>query len=294
MTTSYFSFVWFLGCRTKVLPYIRNMSFNQQKIHSKRETIFQQFQAGTLPFQLQPVSCALFLDIDGTLLDIALSPDSVQVPDGLSQILDTLSQQLDGALALVTGRRIDFVDTLFPAHRFAVAGLHGAERRNHSGAIERIEPDTNFIKAKTYLCAISEKLPGVIFEDKNAAVALHFRNVPAMQNEVEHCMVFAAGVAGSGWVIQRGKMVVELRPVGNDKGAALQQFMSESVFRGRTPLAFGDDLTDESMFRAATNLGGFAIRIGDNLEQSCANALLPTPSDLRNWLGKLTVTKRKL
>lgn len=286
-----------MGCHMVTQPYVRSMSSDEQEHHWSRGTsvaYVPQFYAGAFPFQLSFTSCALFLDIDGTLLDIETSPDAVQVPDGLGQTLATLWQQLGGALALVTGRRIDFVDTLFSAHRFAVAGLHGAERRNHRGIIERVEPDANFIKAKTYLRTISEKFPGVLFEDKDAAVALHFRNAPAMQSEVEHCIAFAAGIAGSGWAVQRGKMVVELRPVGNDKGAAVRQFMTESVFRGRTPLVFGDDLTDEAMFRAATELGGFAVRIGDNLDQSCATTLLPTPSDLRNWLEKLAAAERKL
>lgn len=274
------------------------MSSNKRVIHRSGETVLlagsQEFNSGALPFQLSFLSCALFLDIDGTLLDIAPSPDAVQAPAKLGEILQTVSQKLNGALALVTGRRIDFVDELFPVHRFSVAGLHGAERRNHSGDVRRVEPDANFIKAQTYLREMAEKTPGVLFEDKYAAAALHFRNAPTMHSEVERYIKVAASIAGIGWTVQRGKMVVELRPVGHDKGAALRQFMTEPVFKCRTPLVFGDDLTDEPMFRAARDLGGFAIRVGDDLRQSSATALLPTPSDLRSWLEKLAATERKL
>lgn len=271
------------------------MSFNAQEIHGSPGTAITnvpRFDAKTLPFQQSFESCALFLDIDGTLLDIAPSPDDVHAPTDLELTLNQLSQRLGGAMALLTGRQIDFVDRLFPAHQFAVAGLHGAESRAHSSAIERIEPDANFIKAKAYLRAISRKLPGVVFEDKYAAAALHFRNTPAMQSNVEHSIALAADMVGPGWTVQRGKMVVELRPVGNDKGTALQRFMTEPVFSGRIPLAFGDDLTDEAMFRAAIKLGGHAVRIGDSLKGSSATALLPTPSDLRSWLTTLALAKR--
>lgn len=284
-----------MGCRALIRPYVKPMSFNVQEKYGPRGTVITnvpEFNVSTLPFQLSFQSCALFLDIDGTLLDIAPSPDDVQVPPDLEQTLKKLSQRMSSAMALLTGRQIDFVDRLFPDQQFAVAGLHGAERRDHSGLIERIEPDANFIKAKAYLRAISKKLPGVVFEDKHAAAALHFRNSPAMQSNVEHSVALAAEIAGTGWAVQRGKMVVELRPVGNDKGAALIRFMTEPIFSGRTPLVFGDDLTDEAMFRAAIEMGGYAVRIGDNLKHSCATALLPTPSDLRNWLTTLAVSER--
>lgn len=232
---------------------------------------------------------ALFLDIDGTLLDIAHSPDAVQVPAELGGILQSLSQKLGGALVLVTGRQIDVVDELFSGYRFAVAGLHGAEQRSQLGVIDRVEPDAHFIAAKAYLREMSGKLPGVLLEDKHAAVALHFRNAAAMRGQVERCIAVAAGIAGDRWVVQQAKMAMELRPAGTDKGSALRQFMRGPDFRGRTPLAFGDDLTDEAMFCVATALGGVAVRIGESLDQSCADVLLPEPSVLRNWLEKLAM-----
>ncbi|PYE89206.1 trehalose-phosphatase [Phyllobacterium leguminum] len=249
---------------------------------------------------------AVFLDIDGTLLDIAESPEAIRVPDGLSRDLAVLAEKLDGALVLVTGRSISFVDTIFPDTRFPVAGLHGAERRDAAGRVSRVEPTADFLRAKEELQKRAARWPHVIVEDKQAAIAVHYRQVPQFEKDMRRLMDEIAAIAGPGWTLQQGKMVVELRPAVHDKGHALETFMAIPPFVTRRPLAFGDDVTDEAMFKAANARGGFSVRIGqEQVQEKCEAAFRPdlrenveekptaatfylrSPAILRAWLRKI-------
>lgn len=235
-----------------------------------------------------PADWALFLDVDGTLIDIAPTPDAVVAPAGLADCLAGISAGLAGALALVTGRAIGFVDRLFHPHRFPLAGLHGAEVRLADGRRRGPEPDVALARAREVLSAGAENLPGVVLEDKGAAVALHFRLAPQHRDAVENLMRDAAELAGPAWTRQRGKMLVELKPAGADKGAAVRSLVDTAPFRGRRPLAIGDDLTDEDMFAAAIAHGGQALRIGgDDGRRSLASARLDSPAVLRDVLARI-------
>ncbi len=230
---------------------------------------------------------ALFLDVDGTLIDIAPTPDAVRVPDGLGGDIMRLVGRLGGALALVTGRSIAFADRLFAPHRFAMAGLHGAELRHPDGRIVATCPDAAFLRAVAMLRAGARDLRDVVFEDKGAAVALHFRLAREHRAAVEALMREAVVLAGPEWVLQRGKMLVELKPAAADKGRAVAAFMRETPFAGRIPIAVGDDLTDEDMFAAAIANGGRAIRIGVDVRPTLASARFETPARLRAALASL-------
>ncbi|MGI6245816.1 MAG: trehalose-phosphatase [Pseudochelatococcus sp.] len=232
-----------------------------------------------------PAQWALFLDIDGTLVDIALTPDTVDVPAGLTDSLAAVMRGLGGAMALVTGRATDFVDGLFHPHRFPLAGLHGAQMRLADGRRRDSEPGPALLRAKDMLRAGVRNWPGVLFEDKGAAVALHFRLAPQQQEAVENLMRDAAVLAGPKWALQRGKMVIELKPAAADKGAALRSFMDTGPFLGRWPVAIGDDLTDEDMFATAIALGGQAVRVGKDARRSLASGRLQTPAQLREALA---------
>lgn len=242
---------------------------------------------------------ALFLDLDGTLLDLAATPDQVAAEPGLTDLLIRLEEHVSGALALVTGRRVGFVDSLFPHHRFTVAGLHGAEIRPGAalGAERSVtaapQGDTAaFQAAFGFMRAQAADHPGLLTEDKGAAFALHYRQAPDLRDLVERIMAEALKIAGPAWRLRDGKFVGELGPAGADKGAALRNLMASPPFIGRQPLAAGDDLTDEAMFQAVNSMGGLSIRIGDQDSPSAAVQRIATPGAFRSWLHQLAGPSR--
>jgi len=227
---------------------------------------------------------ALFFDVDGTLLDIAANPDGVIVPVGLQKLLSLISDRLSGAMALVTGRAIAFIEERFPDYRGPIAGLHGAEFRHASGLVELIEPGEHFLIAKDFLRQAALRVSGFLAEDKGNAVALHYRSAPEKADLAHDLVGKAVKLAGPDWIVQSGKMVFELRPAISDKGAALRRFMEEEPFAGRVPIAFGDDLTDLPMLGAARKLGGTAVVIGRSIDHPGA-ARLASPGELWLWLS---------
>ena len=227
---------------------------------------------------------ALFFDVDGTLVDIADRPDGVVVPEGLAAALARLERRLGGAMALITGRSVAVVEGLFPGFPVALAGLHGAEWRQ-GGEVTRPEATPAFVAGRERLRGALAALPGTIFEDKGVAFAAHYRLAPTQEATVARLMAEIAAEVGEGWQIQPGKAVIELRPAGRSKGDALAAFMAAAPFAGRRPLAFGDDVTDEAMFRAALAAGGDACLIGPPRE-TVARHRLPSPAALRDWIAR--------
>jgi trehalose 6-phosphate phosphatase len=240
----------------------------------------------------KPDRYALFFDIDGTLIDLAETPDAITVPKGLADDLAALSRHLNGALALVTGRALAYADELFSPHQFPIAGLHGTERRLLDGTIVRAEPTEAFIDVKQRLASLPESFPGVLVEDKGAAVAVHFRQVPELANHIGEAMRLALSKAGEGYDLQHGKMVVEIRPDSADKGQALEAYLAEAPFAGRLPIAFGDDVTDEAMFALVNAKGGVSIHIGGPTASTKARKKLTRPQAVRDMIA--TIVRRKL
>lgn len=237
---------------------------------------------------------ALFLDLDGTLIDIAESPDAVRVAPGLPDLLADLDARLSGAVAIVTGRPVAFVDSLLPGNGLTVVGMHGARFRagrraealclpsGFGGQAVDLQHRAALDVARAHARIRAARLTDVLFEEKGEAFALHYRLAPEHEAAVRVIMAEAAQMAGDGFLLRPGKCVVELCPAGRDKGQALTALMAQRPFAGRRPLAAGDDLTDEAMFAAATLLGGMSIGIGDR--PGSANAALATPADLHRWL----------
>jgi trehalose 6-phosphate phosphatase len=231
---------------------------------------------------------ALFLDVDGCLLDLASTPDAVVVPDGLRERLETLQSRLDGALALVSGRTIATLDALFAPSRFNAVGLHGVEHRCAGGESATAQPPpalADVRKAATRLAAVYD---GTVVEDKGPALALHWRRAP----DAEPALVaFAAHSLEQlpGYRLQHGKQVVELYPGsagGEDsvKGGAIAEVLVTPPFHGRLPVFAGDDLTDESGFEVVNAHGGLSVLVGDRTP-SAARHWLRDPAALRAWLG---------
>jgi len=236
---------------------------------------------------LHPDKWALFLDIDGTLLDLADTPDSVTVPPGLPRQLHSVSLAFGGAVALVTGRALAFADRLFAPFRFPIAGLHGAEWRDPQGVVWHIPVPPLFEELRRAIAAEAGAWPGIVVEDKAAAVAVHYRLAPEKRALVEELMARCVKAAGPGWSLQRGKLVVEIRPSDASKGHAVRAFLEEEPFRGRRPVAIGDDVTDETMFDVVNRLNGRSLRIGAAGRETAAQASLPSPAHLREMIARL-------
>jgi trehalose 6-phosphate phosphatase len=232
-----------------------------------------------------PEQFALFLDIDGTLLDLSETPDAIVVPDDLPGNLNLLSVRFGGALALITGRAMAYADDLFRPYSFTLAGLHGAERRAADGRITKVASTPQFEKLKIDLATATKDWDGVLIEDKGAAIAAHYRLAPDREIDLDPLMLEMLHRAGPDWHLQHGKMVIELRPSSADKGHAVETFLSTPPFKGRRPIAIGDDVTDEAMFRAVNELSGCSIRIGSTPHTSEAIASIASPARLRDIIA---------
>jgi trehalose-phosphatase len=206
---------------------------------------------------------AVFTDFDGTLVEIAETPDAVSVPAELTDRLDRAQREFDHAFALITGREIADIDRFLAPLQLPVAGAHGAQRRRADGTLEPL--DEALLAAADEIAHAIEPLamahPSLLIEAKNGAVALHFRQAPELEGAC-HLAMEEALIDHPAFSLVSGKMVLEARPAGIDKGEALRAFMQEEPFAGRTPIFIGDDRTDEDAFRAAQELGGIGIKLG--------------------------------
>lgn len=224
---------------------------------------------------------ALFLDFDGTLVDLAPTPDGIQVPPHLSRSLHRLADRLKGRLALVSGRAIvDLEDHLGPMS-IAKAGSHGSDCRHADG--ENIGEVPSGLPPEL-LARVAEfaQQHGFALEDKPHGAALHYRSDPSLEDKG---VAFARQIAESNDLdIKRGKCVIELVGRGANKGSALRGFMEHAPFAGAKPVFVGDDITDEDGMRAACDLGGFGILVGER-EPTCAKYALASPAAVHQWLG---------
>jgi trehalose 6-phosphate phosphatase len=226
---------------------------------------------------------ALFLDVDGTLLEIAATPEDVFVPARTIDMLAKLRARLNGALALVSGRTIADLDRLFDPLRLPTAGAHGAERRTASGQILRSGEEVPLDSARDLLDQWVTANGGALLEDKGAALALHYRGAPALEGDARRVAAAAASLAGPHFRIQEGKKVLEIKPHSIDKGAAIVAFMREAPFAGRVPVFIGDDLTDEHGFARVNELGGHSIAVGA-LHATVARWRLASEARVLHWL----------
>jgi len=235
---------------------------------------------------MPPVSgnTALFLDIDGTLLDLARTPDQVKVPGELLRVLEKLDHQLHGALAFVSGRSLESIDRLFAPFRPAAIGAHGGEIRGINGEIARIAPLPDSIRE--IFAGLAEHIPGLLLEDKRCALALHYRlapeALPVLTSAMErHARLFADEKVH----ILHGKAVIEARPRGIDKGSAVVKLARQKPFKGRAILFGGDDTTDLDVFRILPQLGGRGFSVGKRFPG--AEHVFETPRAVRQWLGRV-------
>lgn len=234
----------------------------------------------------EPHRCALFLDMDGTLLEMAPSPETVRVPSGLRALLTELSDRLGGALAILTGRQVIEADRLLEPLLLPASGVHGAQIRKVAGAaIETCSPELPE-QLVAQLVALEGKMPGVRSEAKGPGFAVHYRVVPHVQGELEvHLRRLLTDYASS-VVLSRGRKIFEIIPIGQTKGTALVTFCSQPQFAGRKPVMIGDDVGDEPAFAAAARLGGMGLRVaGEHFGRDAAN--LGGPADVYQLLTRV-------
>lgn len=224
---------------------------------------------------------ALFLDFDGTLVNLAPQPHQIKVPVGLPPTLRALHRLLSGALAIVTGREQADVDHFLAPLTLPMASEHGAQVRwadGSSAAAQALDLSPVLLAAQ----ALAAQHPELLIETKRASVAVHFRQAQHLEllcrETLEHAM---QGVSGA--ELLQGKCVLEVKPAGIHKGHAIAAFMQRPPFAGRVPVFVGDDVTDEAGFAVVMALGGLAIKVGEGPSQ--APYRCNTPAALRGWLS---------
>lgn len=229
---------------------------------------------------------ALFLDLDGTLIDIAATPDGVVVQQGLPDLLSELSRGLDGALAIVTGRARETADRLLAPWRPPGGFGHGAELRDASGRLldEHALPTVPDAWA-TRLAAQASAWPGVILERKPHGVALHYRGAPERRADTQAALAGLLADQATTFDLLPAHMAFELRPHGANKARAVDVLMQAPPFMGRRPVFVGDDVTDEDGMRAARALGGFGLHVGRDF--------LGGPAEVREWIARGRVRLRQ-
>jgi trehalose 6-phosphate phosphatase len=231
------------------------------------------------------VKWAYFLDVDGTLIHIADTPQAIQVDPALLALIEQLHHASGGAMALVSGRAISDLQLHLGLYQLPMAGLHGLERRDSAGRLWiHAAPPTAKSAIQAELAPILAKHPGLLLEDKGLTLALHYRQAPALASYVHQLMRRIVSASEENLELQCGKRVVELKPAGIDKGTAVTDYLTESPFKGRRPVFIGDDLNDEHGFAAVNQAGGISIKVGEG--PSCARFRLPDVAAVHHWLGQ--------
>ena len=236
---------------------------------------------------IDPRQVAILLDIDGTLLDIALTPHDVRVPSALRKTLATLQERTGGAIALVSGRSLSDIDLIFAPLKLSAVGGHGAEIRvapnsKANGTLSRFLDK----KTRSRLIEVAEVDEGVIMEDKGYSVALHYRLAPDKKRAIEDAVAAICGELPAGTVeILPGKAVIEIKKSGFNKGTALRDLMAQPPFAGRKPIFVGDDVTDEAAFAVVPEFDGIAISVGRMVPGVAQR--FETPGDVRRWLERI-------
>jgi trehalose 6-phosphate phosphatase len=231
--------------------------------------------------------CAVLLDIDGTLLDLAPTPREVWVPPGLAKTLSQLHDKTSGALALVSGRSLNDIDLIFAPEQFPAVGGHGAEMRvsidSESVAVHAPPMDKEL---KRRLAAIAKLSPGILLEDKGYSLALHYRLAPHAEKAIyEAVSLIRADLPNAPIEVLPGKCVCEIKHSGFTKATGVRELMTHEPFRGRRPFFIGDDVTDESVFAIMPDFGGLAFSVGRRAQAVAGH--FDEPRDVRAWLARL-------
>ena len=234
-------------------------------------------------------SVALLLDVDGTLIDIGPTPFDVDVSDSLKQSLSRLMQLTDGAVALVSGRPIRDLDKLFAPLILPAVGGHGAEMRLGRGAGASRTSDLPLALRKRLIAAVDPH-SGLEYEDKGYSVALHYRGAPQHEKRLHaHVAASRAAFPDDRTEVLPGKMMIEVKRPGVDKGAGIRELMRHAPFAGRMPVFVGDDVTDEAAFAAMPGLGGLSFSVSRSFEG--LSGIFSAPAEFRRALSELSTMR---
>jgi len=238
------------------------------------------------PDNLEPSGLALFLDVDGTLLEIEDHPAGVRADPSLVALLTRLAEGLGGALSLISGRPVADLDHIFGGARFAAAGGHGAELRLHpSGTVTSTNwPLPASILEQLRVFAGSD--PGLLLEEKRGGVSLHYRRAPQLEQQCTRLVHGLLPELRQDFRLIAGKMVFEFAPKEHHKGAAITEMMQRDPFAGRRAVFVGDDVTDEDGFRVVNALDGITVRVGDSRDSEAAYSLTDVAA-VRRWLESI-------
>jgi len=241
--------------------------------------------AHSTAFNLPPGDkAAIFLDFDGTLVDLAPTPDAIHIPDDLTDLLDALLEFTSGATALVSGRAAGDLARHLSSFQGVIVGGHGAEWRNGNGVEPRVDVNFDHLDRMVRTArAFEQAHRGTLVETKPTGLVLHYRANPDLAGVVTE---FAGRLAQDhdGFEHHPAKMAIEVRPEGVGKDAALLDLMALDPFEGRTPVMFGDDTTDEPALHWAQSQGGLGIKVGEG--DSVARHRLSAPTDVRQFLRR--------
>ncbi|WP_244825778.1 trehalose-phosphatase [Caballeronia sp. TF1N1] len=245
-----------------------------------------------LPDSLSLAETAFFFDFDGTLVELASTPDGIFVPRSVPDILAALRRATNNAVAVVSGRGIDNIDSFLQMPDLPVAGMHGAERRDSNGDVQRIGfNDERLLRMEHALEGVVSANPGMLLEIKGAALALHYRNAPDREPAARAATERLVAQYADAYVLQPGKMVYEIKPKDVDKGRAVRAYMSEPPFTGRKPVFIGDDITDEKGFAVVNEFDGLSIKVGPG--DTVARARIESVELLLDWLQVIAGTAGK-
>jgi trehalose 6-phosphate phosphatase len=227
---------------------------------------------------------ALFLDFDGTLVDIAAKPGLVRVSSEVPRLLCAWSELLGGAVAILSGRPVDELARFLTPFAGALVGQHGLERRGAGGGAAGWSAAPALSRIRGILADFAAQHAGVALEDKGATLSLHFREAPARAAECSAIVRQAVAESGGAFDVTEGKMVVELVPEGGGKGGAIAGLVVEPPFKDRVPVFVGDDSADEEGFRVVHRLGGVSIHVGGGA--TAARYRFAAVSDVLAWLAR--------
>jgi trehalose 6-phosphate phosphatase len=236
--------------------------------------------------------CAVLLDIDGTLLDLAPTPREVWVPPGLAKTLRRLHERAGGALAMVSGRSLNDIDLIFAPDQFPAVGGHGSEMRirGDSEAVAAHAPPMDK-ELKLRLAAIARLSPGILLEDKGYSLALHYRLAPHAEKAIyEAVSLIRADLPNAPIEVLPGKCVCEIKHSGFTKASGVRELMKQEPFKGRRPFFIGDDVTDESVFAIMPDMDGLAFSVGRRARGVAGH--FDAPSDVREFLAHLLDDER--
>jgi trehalose 6-phosphate phosphatase len=244
--------------------------------------------ASSLTFDLR--ECAILLDIDGTILDIAPTPREVWVPPALRHTLARLQELTGGALALVSGRLLDDIDLIFAPLQLAAVGGHGAELRPVPGTAPQRSAGSLSPALKRKLATLTELGPGILVEDKGYSLALHYRLAPELGSALHAAVIEVCRQLPPGTVeVLPGKAVVEVKPARVNKALAVRELMKCRPFSNRHPIFIGDDVTDEPVFGVIPQFGGLGFSVGRVVAGAAGH--FEGPEDVRAWLARLVADR---